>query len=387
MRELRGQFGDAGGTLAERVVRGFEKRYEREAEAVVAAPGRVNLIGDHTDYNGGFVLPMAIDRYTAVAGAVRTDRAIRVGSARSGEVVTLAGDETDAGWTRYVRGEMELCRVSGLDAGGLDLWIESSVPTGSGLSSSAALCVGIATLIETLAGRTLGAMKKAELCQRVEHEYAGVPCGIMDQAVIAGADPGSAMLLDCRSLSSERVEIDESEVAVLVADTRQARTLAGSAYADRRSACAAAARRLGVGSLRDVGDELGCGEDEVMRCARHVVTENARVQTYADAVRAGRWAEAGAIMHASHASLRDDFRITGEALDAMAMCAQSIEGVFGARMTGGGMGGCAVVLARRDRAEGLSRELAAAYASRTGRTGEVFAVRAVGGAVGGLLRR
>ncbi len=386
MRELRGQFGDAGGTLAERAVRGFAERYEREAEAVAAAPGRVNLIGDHTDYNEGFVLPMAIDRYTAVAGAVRTDRAIRVGSSRTGEVVTLAENETDAGWTRYVRGVVELCRETGLDAGGLDLWIESSVPTGSGLSSSAALCVGIATLIETLAGRTLGAMKKAELCQRVEHGYAGVPCGIMDQAVIAGADPGSAMLLDCRSLSTERVEIDESEVAVLVADTRQSRTLAGSAYADRRAACAAAARRLGVGSLRDVGDEPG-GEDEVMRCARHVVTENARVQTFAEAVRAGRWAEAGAIMHASHASLRDDFRITGEALDAMAMCAQSIDGVYGARMTGGGMGGCAVVLAQRDRAEEVSRELAAAYASRTGRSGEVFAVRAVGGAVGGLLRR
>ena len=386
MRELRDQFGDAGGTLAERAVRGFAERYEREAEAVAAAPGRVNLIGDHTDYNEGFVLPMAIDRYTAVAGAVRTDRAIRVGSTLGGDFVTLAEDETDAGWTRYVRGVVELCRETGLDAGGLDLWIESSVPTGSGLSSSAALCVGIATLIETLSGRTLGAMKKAGLCQRVEHGYAGVPCGIMDQAVIAGADPGSAMLLDCRSLSTERVEIDESEVAVLVADTRQARTLAGSAYADRRAACAEAARRLGVDSLRDVGDEPG-GEDEVMRCARHVVTENARVQTFAEEVRAGRWAEAGAIMHASHASLRDDFRITGEALDAMAMCAQSIDGVYGARMTGGGMGGCAVVLARRDRAEEVSRELAAAYASRTGRSGEVFAVRAVGGAVAGLLRR
>jgi len=386
MRELRGQFGDAGGTLAEYAVRGFEERFEREAEAVAAAPGRVNLIGDHTDYNEGFVLPMAIDRYTAVAGAVRTDRVIRVGSTRGGEVVTLADDETDAGWTRYVRGVVELCAAAGLDVGGLELWVESSVPTGSGLSSSAALCVGIATLIETLAGRTLGAMPKSELCRRVEHEYAGVPCGIMDQAVIASAVSGSAMLLDCRTLGFERVEIDESEIAVFVADTRQARMLAGSAYADRRAACAEAARRLGVDSLRDVGDEPG-GDDEVMRCARHVVTENARVQTFAEAVRAGRWAEAGAIMHASHASLRNDFRITGEALDAMIACAQSIDGVYGARMTGGGMGGCAVVLARRDRAEGVSRELAAAFASRTGRAGEVFAVRAVGGALGVRLSR
>ncbi len=129
MRELPGQFGDAGGSLAERAVREFAGRFERDAEAVAVAPGRVNLIGDHTDYNDGFVLPLAIDRFTAVAGAPRTDRTIRVGSTRSGEVVTLAHDETDAGWTRYVRGVVELCRESGLDAGGLDLWIDSSVPT------------------------------------------------------------------------------------------------------------------------------------------------------------------------------------------------------------------------------------------------------------------
>jgi len=386
MRELPGQFGDAGGSLAERAVREFAGRFEREAKAVAVAPGRVNLIGDHTDYNDGFVLPMAIDRFTAVAGAPRTDRTIRVGSARSGGVVTLARDETDAGWTRYVRGVVELCRESGLDAGGLDLWIDSSVPTGSGLSSSAALCVGIATLIETLAGQSLGAMKKAKLCQRAEHEYAGVPCGIMDQAVIAGASAGSAMLLDCRSLDAVPVAIDESEVAVLVADTRQSRTLAGSAYADRRAACERAARVLGVDSLRDIGETPG-GDDVLMRCARHVVSENARVLEFDEAAKAGDWKRAGTIMNASHASLRDDFRITGEALDAMVECAQSIEGVYGARMTGGGMGGCAVVLARRDRAEGVSRGLTAAYASRTGRSGEVFAVRAVGGAAGERLTR
>lgn len=386
MRELPGQFGDAGSSLAERAVREFAGRFGRDAEAVAVAPGRVNLIGDHTDYNDGFVLPMAIDRFTAVAGAPRMDRAIRAGSARSGGVVTLSHDEPDTGWTRYVRGVVELCRESGLDAGGLDLWIDSSVPTGSGLSSSAALCVGIATLIETLAGREFGALEKAELCQRVEHGYVGVPCGIMDQAVIAGASAGSAMLLDCRSLNSERVEIDESEVAVLVADTRQARTLAGSAYADRRAACERAARKLGVDSLRDIGEAPG-GDDALMRCARHVVSENARVLEFAEAARAGDWKRTGEVMNASHASLRDDFRITGEALDAMVECAQSIEGVYGARMTGGGMGGCAVVLARRDRAEGVSRELAAAYASRTDRVGDVFAVRAVGGAAGERLTR
>lgn len=386
MLKLPGQFGDAGDSLAERAVREFAGRYGRDAEAVAVAPGRVNLIGDHTDYNDGFVLPMAIDRFTAVAGAPRTDRTNRVGSARSGGVVTLARDETDAGWTRYVRGVVELCRESGLDAGGLDLWIDSSVPTGSGLSSSAALCVGIATLIETLAGQEYGAMEKAELCQRAEHEYAGVPCGIMDQAVIAGASAGSAMLLDCRSLGAAPVAIDESEVAVLVADTRQARTLAGSAYADRRAACERAARVLGVDSLRDIGETPG-GDDALMRCARHVVSENARVLGFAEAAKAGDWKRAGEVMNASHVSLRDDFRITGEALDAMVECAQSIGGVYGARMTGGGMGGCAVVLARRDREERVSCELAAAYASRTGRGGDVFAVRAVGGAAGERLTR
>ena len=378
------QADDARAAILERATAAFTDRFGRKPEAVAIAPGRVNLIGDHTDYSEGFVLPMAIDRFTAVAGAVRGDGSVRAGSSREGRVVTLGEVDDEGGWTRYVRGVVDRWAGAGLLVGGLDLWIESSVPTGSGLSSSAALCVGIATLIEMLAGRSLGVMAKAELCQRVEHEYAGVPCGIMDQAVIAGAEAGSAMLLDCRSLGVERVEIDESEVAVLVADTRQPRTLAGSAYADRRRACEEAAGRLGVRSLRDVRDVPG-SDDEPMRCARHVVTENARVLAFGEAVNAGQWAKAGEIMNDSHASLRDDFRITGESLDAMVECAQSIDGVYGARMTGAGMGGCAVVLARRERAERVSRELAAAYESRTGRIGEVFAVRAVGGASGFLV--
>ncbi len=362
-------------------VRVFGAMYQRDPDAVAVAPGRVNLIGDHTDYNGGFVLPMAIDHCTAIAGAERGDGKIRVGSSLSGGSYIIGENEADIGWVRYVRGVCDLCRSAGLGFGGLDLWIESSVPTGSGLSSSAALCVGTATLIETMANRSLGVMQKAALCQRVEHEYASVPCGIMDQAVIAGAEAGSLMLLDCQSLSIEHIAIDESEVCVLIADTRYPRTLAGSEYASRRQACEEAARRLGVGLLREV-KALPEADDQAMRCARHVVSENARVLAFVEALGQKDWPWAGRLMYESHRSLRDDFRITGEALDAMVRCAQDIQGVYGARMTGAGMGGCAVVLVRRALSESIIGELAERYRSSTGNECRVFAVQSVGGASG-----
>lgn len=372
------------GTARELCLRASEGLWRElgvRAEALGIAPGRVNLIGDHTDYCGGLVMPMAIDRWTVIAGAKRKDDLVRVGTALTGEIVTLGTGAGEPGWARYVRGVIELCGATGLEAGGLDLWIESSVPGGSGLSSSAALCVAVATLIETLADRRLGVMAKAELCQRAEHVYAGVPCGIMDQAVVAGAVAGSAMLLNCGTLAWEPVAIDERAVAVLVADTGVSRRLADGVYAARRRSCEEAAQRLGVRSLSEL-EKAPAGGDEAMRCARHVVTENSRVRLLAEAARGGDWKLAGEQMNASHASLRDDFRVTGEALDAMVEIAQGLSGVLGARMTGAGMGGCAVVLAERAAAGSVARELEAKYRERTGREGAVFPVRAVGGASG-----
>lgn len=371
---------DDGGVVS-RCVRGFAARYGGPPELGALAPGRVNLIGDHTDYNEGFVLPMAIDRYTAIVAARRADRQVLAGTALSGDVVRLDGQPGEPAWACYVRGTLELCSQHGLDTGGLMLWIESDVPAGGGLSSSAALCVGVATLVELACGRGLGVIEKARLCQRVEQEYAGVPCGIMDQASIAGAHPGSAMLLDCRSLVSEPVPIDGSAVRVLIAHTGVSRTLAGSVYAQRRRACEEAAARLGVAWLRDVA-QPPTGQDLAMRCARHVVTENVRVRRFVEALRLGDWKLAGDLMNASHGSLRDDYEITGPALDTMVDCARRIEGVLGARMTGAGMGGCAAVLVRSDAAETAASELARRYQERTGNTGSVFAVRPVGGAAG-----
>ncbi len=381
MTLLQGNIDPLGHGMCERALRSFVERFGRKAEAVALAPGRVNLIGDHTDYNKGSVLPMAISRWTAVAGArARGDR-IRVGSALSGGLRTIRENEAGNDWTRYVAGVSALCREAGLDPGGQDLWIESSVPAGSGLSSSAALCVGVATLIETMTGRSLGVMPKAMLCQRVEHEYAGVPCGVMDQAVICGAQAGSAMLLDCDTLSYEPLALPESEVVILIADTGQSRALAGSAYADRRRSCDEAARRLGVGSLRELTHPPE-GDDPVMRCARHVVTENARVLRFAEAIGRADWAGAGLQMNESHASLRDDFCITGDALDAMVHGAQATHGIYGARMTGAGMGGCAVALARADTALAAACEIAKRYRASTGCDGQVYPVRAVSGAAG-----
>lgn len=377
---IAGLTGEAG-ELCRRAIAGLWRELGARAEAVGIAPGRVNLIGDHTDYSGGLVLPMAIDRWTVVAGARRADERVRVGTAMTGEVVRLGSGGDEPVWARYVRGVIELCRARGLEAGGLNLWIESSVPGGSGLSSSAALCVGVAMLVETLVGERMGVMAKAELCQRAEHVYAEVPCGIMDQAVIAGAEAGSAMLLDCGNLAWEPVAIAEREVAVLVADTGVSRRLAEGVYAARRRSCEEAAQRLGVKSLSEL-DEAPAGGDEAMRCARHVVTENARVRRLAEAMRAGDWTLARELMNDSHASLRADFRVTGEVLDAMVEIAQGLAGVHGARMTGAGMGGCAVVLAERAAAESVARELEAGYRERTGRFGAVFPVRAVGGASG-----
>ena len=365
--------------VVDRCLRGFAARFGGMPELGVLSPGRVNLIGDHTDYNEGFVLPMAIDRWTVIAACRRPDGVVRVGTTLGGDIVRLGHGEPDPDWAKYVRGTLELCEQAGLAVGGLDIWIDSSVPTGAGLSSSAALCVGVATLAECICGIQLGVIEKARLCQRVEHVYAGVPCGIMDQLVIAGASPGSAMLLDCRSLTAAQVPIDPAEVAVLIADTGVSRTLAGSVYAQRREECERAAGLLGVASLRDVS-AVPTGQDAPLLRARHVVTENARVPAMSEALMACDWASAGLLMTQSHASLRDDFGITGQALDAMVECAEGIEGVYGARMTGAGMGGCAVVLARADGAAVVAGELTARYRERTPGAASVFEVRAVSGA-------
>ncbi|MBT8484441.1 MAG: galactokinase [Phycisphaerales bacterium] len=362
-------------TLAERARQSFATRFGRPATTVVAAPGRVNLIGDHTDYEEGLALPMAIDRSVVIAAAPREtpgDTACRIHSVAMNETCVVRRDDlvntpppAGRGWKRYVAGVLALAPDAGMSAPAFDAWIESTVPPDAGLSSSAALEVAVATLVESLVGRTLPPLEKARWCQRAEHVYAGVPCGLMDQIASAASTAGHAMLLDCRTLAMTPIPLPAREVAVLLADTGERRDLTSSAYAERRQACRDAATHLGVATLRDaervdldrVADVL---PPAVLRRACHVIGENDRVRACAAALRCGHWSDAGRLMNESHDSLRDDFEVSSAALDAIVAAARSIGsggGVHGARMTGAGMGGCVVILAAPEAASGVMRRL------------------------------
>jgi galactokinase len=300
---------------------------------VATAPGRVNLIGDHTDYQDGFCVPMAIDRAVTVAARVRPDRRVLARSDAFDGVVEagVAGPE----WGRIVT---VACEVIDHNEG-TDLEISSTVPAGSGLSSSAALEVALLLALGDLSGREL-----ALAAQEVEHRASGVPCGVMDQMASVFGRAGHALLLDCRSLDVEPVPMPPG-IAVVVVNSGP-RTLAESAYAQRRAACEDAAERVGVPALRDATLEQ-VGDDPY---ARHVVSENARVVAFVDALRRGDVRECGALMLASHGSLRDDFRVSTPDLDEIVNSCMGL-GAYGARLTGAGFGGCVVALFDADRAD------------------------------------
>lgn len=379
--------------LQERARAAFGDRYGREATVVAGAPGRVNLIGEHTDYNDGFVLPIAIDRWTIVCIAWSRDAISRVYSADLDAgfefdasrpitpVIGLASD-VEAGqvrlgsWASYVVGvlaNMSSC-VPSLAGRGLDIAIASSVPLGSGLSSSASLEVAVATAAAGLAGVRVPPRDIAMLCREAEHRFAGVPCGIMDQYIAAMGRRDHALLIDCRSQSGEHVPMPGADQATLVVmDSRVKHSLASGEYAARRETCRAACRALGIESLRDCTPELlGYGDPgaggvlsaiEHAR-ARHIVSENARTLEAAAALRAGDLALVGRLMLASHASLRDDYQVSCPEVDTLVELASAMPGVFGARMTGGGFGGCAIALATPVAADCLVRESPAAYRAR-----------------------
>lgn len=385
----------------------YAQRYGGSARWVVTAPGRVNLIGEHTDYNGGLVLPMAIERRVVIAAGPTHDAGpglARVYSANVDEQVAFGLDDntgasggSEPGWARYVRGALRLMAKAGaVVRDGFDAVIESDVPIGGGLSSSAALAVATATLVEAMTGVTLPPLDKARLCQRVEHEYAGVPCGIMDQYVSVAARADHALLLDCHTMRAEPIAMRDPAVAVLIANTGVHHALADGAYAARRAACARAAEAMGVthlgaatidrlDTLRDraASDDDHDDVDMLVRRARHVITECDRTRRAAGAIARGDWSSVGALMHASHRSLRDDYEVSCEELDAMVDIAMAIGadgGVYGSRMTGGGFGGCTVSLVRTDRADAIAHELGERYRARTEITADVFVTRAAGGA-------
>jgi galactokinase len=352
----------------------------------------VNIIGEHTDYNDGFVLPMAIERWTVMAArAVPRPQAIlhsqALGSTAALELACPI-QRGEPAWANYVRGVIAGFQRLDLKIQGFDAVMDSTVPLGSGLSSSAALEVASATLLEAITGHVLDPVAKALLCQQAEHEFAGVPCGIMDQFTSALARQNHLLLLDCRSRQFELVPLTDPTVAVLIVNTSVRHSLATGEYGRRRAECEAAAKALGVAALRDANREmLMTARDRldpvVFRRARHVITEIERTLAAARAIARSDWDTVGQLMYASHGSLRDDYEVSCPELDAVVEIAQSIGpagGVIGCRMTGGGFGGCAVGLVRSDQVDRISEKVSSAYRTRTRLDPTVFVSRPADGA-------
>ena len=380
--------------LAVQVAQEFAQIYGRHPRWIVAAPGRVNVIGEHTDYNDGFVLPMAIERYAVMAADRSADGRnmiqIRDVSGAEPALIDLSAPVKPGPpkWGNYPRGVIAGLLAAGINPGGLDVLLHSTVPLGGGLSSSAALEVCTATLGEAVTGKKLDPVQKALLCQKAEHEFAGVPCGIMDQFISVMGRENHLLLLDCRSRKTELVPVNDPTVQLLIANTNVKHELANGEYAKRRAQCEAAAKILGVPSLRDATAgalEIARGkmDDVVFRRARHVIGEIERTVHAAEGVRASNWPAVGQLMYASHASLRDDYEVSCRELDVVVEIAETIGvkgGVYGCRMTGGGFGGCTVALVKTEAVKSISGRVAADYKARTGIEATIFVSRPAGGA-------
>lgn len=375
---------DTSGLLTE-----FEAAFRRPADVLSIAPGRVNLIGEHTDYNEGFVLPVAIDRTVAVAAAPRDDGKVAIRSLDYGESDEFEfrdEEEPDGGWKNYVRGVVWAFGCEGHRLGGADLAVAGDVPQGAGLSSSAAIEVAVAGTVASVSGLDMPLPEIARLARRAENEFVYVPCGIMDQFASALSRADHALLLDCRTQVYEHIALpfEEGDVRIVVVDSKVPRRLPDTPYAQRRQECAQAARLLGVASLRDADmrlleshkDDL---PDDVYRRARHVISEDARVLAAAEALRDANVSRFGVLMRQSHESLRDDFEVSCEELDLLVELASGADGMLGARLTGAGFGGCTVNLVRADAIDAFSEQVVARYRNETGLPAETHICRAVDG--------
>ncbi|PPA59630.1 galactokinase [Micromonospora chalcea] len=363
-------------TVADRAAAGFRQRYGTEPAGRWAAPGRVNLIGEHTDYNDGFVLPFALPLRTVVAAAPAPDGRWTVWSELDDEPVEFGTAEADEpggvdGWAAYVAGVVWALRAAGHDVPGARLAVASDVPVGSGLSSSAAIESAVLAALVDLGGLDLPAQAWPRLAQRAENDYVGAPTGIMDQSAVIRGRAGHALFLDCRTEEVEQIpfDLDAAGLAVLVIDSRAPHRHADGEYAARRRSCERAAATLGVTALRDVDvADLDAAlarldDDETRRRVRHVVTENQRVLDTVALLRAGRVRDTGPLLTASHASMRDDFEITVPEIDTAVEAALSA-GAYGARMTGGGFGGCVLALIDAEAADPGAAAVTEAYAKR-----------------------
>lgn len=361
--------------MREKVLAAFPKIYGEKPQFLARAPGRANLIGEHTDYNEGFVMPLAVDRALWIAFSPRVDGQIHLHTLDFGDQSVSFGldqleDDRLPHWSKHVRGGWWLLKQKGYTVPGASIAIGSDIPLGAGMSSSAAIGVGVMEMAWALLGEKRTQVEKALLAVEVEHQFIGVPCGVMDQMASAAALDHAAMLLDCRSLEIQPVFIPDG-VSIVVMNTMKERELANSAYAQRRAECEEAARIMGLRALRDADqemveqykDKLG---DVRYRRARHVVTEDGRTYAMQIALEANNLKNAGKLLNASHASLRDDYEVSCYELDVMSDLAQQHPACYGARMMGGGFGGCAIGLVKTEAVQDFLSYLAPRYNQQTG---------------------
>ncbi len=378
--------------LVTRAEAGFESKFKRQARWIAAAPGRVNLIGDHTDYNGGFVFPMAIERSTVLAagereGATGGNVEITIYSDNLGDTQTLKifdnTIEKTGDWADYIAGIFVGFLNLGIQFKSIDIVLTSDVPIGGGLSSSAALEVSVATLLEAVTGKKLSPMEKVLLCQKAEHEFPGVPCGIMDQFASVNGKKNHLLLLDCNSQQAEAVPFTNDEYSILISNSNVKHSLTSGEYSKRRAECLIAAKILNVDTLRQASmvqlEESASNMDSIIfRRARHVIGEIERTQQAALAIKAGDWTTVGELMLASHNSLRDDYEVSCKELDVLVELMMELggsEGVVGTRMTGGGFGGCTVSVVLTRKVDDLIAGVSQRYLEKIGIEPDIFTTR------------
>ncbi len=374
-------------TTDQKVINAYIQRHGEPPALLVRAPGRVNLIGEHTDYNDGFVLPMAIDRAVYYALRPRNDSQVRIYSLdyeELGQFDLTNIVDTGSGWLEYVKGTAWAMQSIGCELKGFEGVLAGDVPLGAGLSSSAALEMATARAFTAVSNLSWNPAEMAKQGQKAENQWVGVNTGIMDQMISAAGEAGHALLIDCRSLATEAIPLPPGTTVVIL-DTATRRGLVDSAYNERRVQCEAAAAFFDVAALRDV-DEVtfharAAELDELTRRrARHVITENERVLAACAAMRNGDAVEFGRLMNASHESMQHDFEISNEQLNIMAALARRQPGCFGARMTGGGFGGCAVALVAADQVDDFVTAVAVAYTAATQLAPQIYVSLAADGA-------
>ncbi len=373
--------------LRETILSTFEKHFHTPPTLLAHAPGRVNIIGEHTDYNDGFVLPAAIDRAVYIAARPRTDTTVRIVSvdfdARTQFELDKLDDPDLPAWSRYPRGVLWWLQGHGHYVPGFDAVIGGDIPIGAGLSSSAAVEVGMIELGLALGGGRMDQVDKALAGVEVEHQFIGMPCGVMDQMASAMGKAGHLLLIDCRTLGAEPIPVPAS-VSIVIMDTAKQRGLVDSEYAARREQCETAAEKLGVAALRDVTASQVEANRELLgdilyRRAKHVVTENDRVNLTVVALRAGGLKTVGTALQKSHLSLRNDYEVSCPELDTMVELANAQPGCYGARMTGGGFGGCAVALVENGAVEAFVQAVGPAYTEKTGLNPRLYVCQAAAG--------